>query len=286
MKTKPSSGVSVILRGGLGNQLFGWATGFATSQRSGLELHLNYRPTPSSPTGVAARALELACFTNLPGLKSSFNSRGPFLSKDIRFKASQVIREISGSFDDRVIHVPEGTVLDGYFQNPKYFADFAERIREILGTSFKPESNIQRLSQSFGSDWIAVHVRRGDYKNFESIYELPGEEYYSRALETVKRRSRNTKVVVFSDEPDTARALVPAAAEYLGPQDLKAPGDNLMLMAMAPSLIGANSSFSWWAAFLNKNREREVFFPNSWMKGVELISEDVMMPGWRTVEAT
>ena len=279
-----SKGVTVVLRGGLGNQLFGWAAGFASSERSGLELNLAYRKTRSSKEGVSARGFELGCFHGIPGTKISFSPRRTFLLGGGVSTATLITEEPAGEFDRRVKYVSQGTVLDGYFQDPRYFSDFTSQIRSILQGSFVHRDDISGINKSFGEEWVDVHVRRGDYTNLNKIYHLPGEEYYAEALSKLETETSDPNIVVFSDDPEAARTLVPNAKHFVGPSDLKTPGDSLMLMAMAPMLVGANSTFSWWAAFLNSNQRRQIFFPKLWLRSEESVAERLMLPGWKTIE--
>jgi len=264
--------------------LFCWATGFAASKRSDLRLRLIYRKTKPSNLGVSARKLEIDYFPEIRGHICSAAPPSKILQKVGLLPTGPVIKENPESFDSRVFQVTRGTTLDGYFQDPRYFQQYTEEIRELLWSGHSASQASRDLEMSFGANWVAVHVRRGDYMNFTNIYEIPDGGYYSKALSILNEEERTGTVVVFSDDIDEAKAVVPGAGYYIGPKDLHSPGDNLMLMAKAPSIVGANSSFSWWAAFLSLDPKSRVIFPQRWTRA-ETKNGAKMMPGWIGVDS-
>lgn len=276
----------VELRGGLGNQMFGWATAFALSQRAQMPLEL-LSSSISTRIGLAdPRNFELDYF----GLSSrEFNPQRPnsqSLFSWLRRAKERVVIESSFEFDPRILEIAEPVTLKGYFQSPMYFEDLRDEIVPFLWEHAQLDAEVTRMAKEFGRNWTAVHVRRGDYERLQNVYTLPSADYYRNGLEAVDRNSGTTKNVVFSDDVNIARKLVPGAFQYVGPYDLPRVGDSLMLMAMATNIVGANSSLSWWAAYLQPQNLGLKIFPHPWFVGDSPSIKDLVMENWITLAAT
>ena len=280
-----TSRIRIFLRGGLGNQLFCWATAFAVSQRAGLPLEILSHSIRAKIGEADRRSFELDYF----GIYSSDFSPADkkFGSRFSSFRAtrSKVVSESSFAFDPEILQIREPVTLQGYFQSASYFEDFREEIHAILWRNASLSSSALRLAEEFGHNWTAVHVRRGDYERLHNVYSLPSAGYYHNGLEAVRRNSEATKSVVFSDNVDIARKLVPGAFQYVGPSDLPRVGDSLMLMAMATNIVGANSSLSWWAAYLQPQNLGLKVFPHPWFVGDSPSAKDLVIAHWTTMAA-
>ena len=284
MKHSPSQ-IGVYLRGGLGNQLFGWAAAYAVSRRTQLPLALIADSISKKRGAADVRAFELDYFGLLPAANTSYLGNTSHFAKIPFTKRIRVISETSYEFDRRVVEVREPVVLEGYFQNPNYFEEYQGEISNFLERNARRSHLVGEFSALFGDNWVAVHVRRGDYERFADIYTLPSEDYYSRALSLVRAETGPQRVVVFSDDIDSARLLVPGAAHYIGQLDLPRVGDALMLMASASNLIGANSTLSWWAAFLAPSSGGRKIFPRPWFRGESLSAEGLLLDSWTLLDA-
>jgi hypothetical protein len=135
---------------------------------------------------------------------------------------------------------------------------------------------------------VAIHVRRGDYKNKKSPTGLLSAGYYAAAIQKVHDLSPNSNFWVFSDEIDDARELL---SDYL-PEDTNwvvepknsDPAESLVLMSLADVVITANSSFSWWAAKLGNSKEL-VIYPKPWFKNTE-IPLNLIPDSWQEIKST
>jgi hypothetical protein len=137
-----------------------------------------------------------------------------------------------------------GEIPDIYLQYPSYFDDCREKILELFGggiSGSRPE--------------VSVHVRRGDYVKDPAFVHLWKTDYYQRAAELFPGR----EFLVFSDDPEWCKKNLPWKVVE-GQTDL----EDMNLMASCHSNIIANSSFSWWAAYLNRNPEKKVIYPKHW----------------------
>ena len=173
--------------------------------------------------------------------------------------------------------------FEGYWQNPVYFED----IRPIILKNIKfPElQNTQDLSlqnQILTSESIAIHIRRGDYVNNAKVNQRLGTcsiEYYKQTTNLVLSKIPNAKFFLFTDDPD----FVKANFDFLSGATLVSNGtkseiDELNLMHLCKHFIIANSSFSWWAAWLSQNPNKIVVAPKQWFKNEEANEKCKIVP--------
>jgi hypothetical protein len=162
---------------------------------------------------------------------------------------------------------PDGTELSGYFQSEKYFAPYAKEIR----AEFTRESHTV-----FDEGLVSVHVRRGDYLSFPEHHPPLTMDYYNAAMEHFP----GAKFLIFSDDPgwcllnfDRSRCEVSVGRK---------PEDDLTLMSDCSDHIIANSSFSWWGAYLGRNPEKKVIAPVRWFGPAkkDWSTKDLLPDGW------
>lgn len=141
----------------------------------------------------------------------------------------------------------EGVIPDVYLQDHKYFEKHESEIKKLF-SSQKPEI-----------PYVSIHIRRGDYVGNQFYVDLTQTDYYKKAIALFPEDT----FMVFSDDVEFAR-------EYLAPLSDKfvfyhsSEIDDLNLMSRCKHNIIANSSFSWWGAFLNQNQNKKVVFPKDW----------------------
>ena len=175
-------------------------------------------------------------------------------------------------------------MLRGYFQSEKYFAHHTEKIREV----FKPTPEIKKYVEDkysfildresiMARETIGVHVRRGDYLELLDTHPVCEKDYYDSALGVFKGTSQYD-IIFFSDDIEWCKAEFGAGAQYIeGAPDYI----DLYLMSMCKHNIIANSSFSWWAAWLNTNPWKIVVAPKKWFgPAVSHDIKDLMPDGW------
>jgi hypothetical protein len=275
----------------MGNQLFGWAAGFALATRLNTDFDLlPDRIRRDDHHILDPRVYELGYF-GLPAARKRLEKPWSLIEATTRLVGGHitrrqrqlVFREEGFAFDPRFAAITEPPILDGYFQSWKYFEGLESQMIDQLSQSAMMSAGAENLVKSLDSyPWVGVHVRRGDYKKVGNM-ALPGEHYYRRATELAGNMVGSAKFIVFSDDPVEARQLIPWADEYVGPERIQAAGDVLMCLAHATAIVGANSTLSWWAAFLAKERESPVFFPGTWFTNDQIPIEDLLPPEWYRV---
>jgi hypothetical protein len=202
--------------------------------------------------------------------------------RPFRPRVLKVIREApSGEFLPDVLSAGDNVYLDGFWQSEDYFNDHAQLIRHdfafrdsLSGTAAAFERAIGRESS------VSVHVRRGDYVGSTFMYALD-RQHYERAIGIIAREVGSVSIFVFSDEPDWCEANLrfdhpTAVVRYEDGADHSL--DDLRLMSTCDHHVVANSSFSWWGAWLNPQPGKIVVAPRRWFSSPELRSEERRTP--------
>jgi len=279
-----AKGVSVALAGGLGNQLFQWATGYSLSQRLNAPLTLDGSEIERFDKSLSPRKFELDYFS-ISGGESCSGILGKALrwASQIGISAEEEFRESGFQYDPKIESAQPGTRLVGYFQSWRYFDNYESEIREILAAGATPKPDSHELRQKLErKSWIGVHVRRGDYLNFPEVFSSLDSGYYSRALDQLDVGGTD-EIVVFSENADDAKELVPQGTIFADSTEVSHPGDVVMLLANAKHVVGANSSLSWWGAYLNDQRGAKRVFPSRWFGPKGWPTNDLLPKKWITV---
>lgn len=194
------------------------------------------------------------------------------------------IRKRGIKFYPHILNLPDNVYLDGYWQSEKYFIDAADIIRKdfIIKTP-QIEKNSEFTQAITSTDSVNIHFRRGDYiadSKTQQYHGICSFEYYDRCLEILKQKIKRPYLFIFSDDMDWVRKnFIPHfPAVYIDPNTDRAFED-LQLMSQCKHHIIANSSFSWWGAWLSSYKEKIVFAPKQWCKNKKKI-EDIIPSDW------
>jgi hypothetical protein len=269
--------IVVRLMGGLGNQLFQYAAGRRLASRHGVELVLDLGWFRHEAQLVAApRRFELEPFgfdNERIELDPNEIRRWESDSRSFFRRRRLVIRQRDGDLrvDARVLEAGDDVVLVGYWQSEQYFLDVEEAIRSEVG----------RPSPSDGRA-VAVHIRRGDYVAHAQTHAVHGVlpvEYYNEALHLVARRVDGAQFLAFSDDPEWVKAelgsILPLEVATAG-----SAHDDLVAMARCRHHVIANSSFSWWGAWLGERDDSVVVAPSRWFADPALDSGAIVPDRW------
>lgn len=289
----------VVIRpaGGLGNQLFAYAAGLALARSHGVQLAVD----DSWFSTQSKRSYELDSFRSsavrMPGAwKPSLQDRFPRGVRQLdkllgrRLQVKETFGESNFFFDKTVADLRVPVSLSGYFQSYKYFQDSAATLREEMTSIAEPSEwylrELTRL-QSMG-DWIGIHIRRGDYLEAHNrdFHGLLSDAYYLRALDFGERLVGQLPIVIFSDDPRTDQYPIPLGRREVHVVDApmtSRPIETVNLMAYCRAMITANSSFSWWGAWLGERPDRPVLCPRPWFNTRQLDYRDLLLPQWISV---
>ncbi len=286
--------IVVRLAGGLGNQMFQYATGLALAQRRSAALQLD----TSSYVRDELRYYELASFNlsatiaepeTIARLAPKKKGMASWISSLTITGSSDpipVYREPHFKFGPAVMDLPAPHALIGYWQSERYFLDAADLVRREFTASepIEPE-NAAVAGDIAAVTAVSLHVRRGDYVTSTSANAVHGTcslDYYRMAVEEIKGLVSNPHFFVFSDDPDWTRANL----DCNGPTTFVASNPatrgfrDMQLMSLCQHHIIANSSFSWWGAWLNAKPEKIVVAPARWFATSKNDTTDLLPPSW------
>lgn len=170
----------------------------------------------------------------------------------------------------------------GFWQNEQYFLNIANEIRkDFIFKPLKDQTNIDTLQKINRTASVSIHVRRGDYIDHPSLGGLCGISYYQDAIQLIKMRIDNPIFFVFSNDIDWCKENLPIEnAEYISWNKGKSSYIDMQLMSSCKHNIIANSSFSWWAAWLNNNPDKIVIGPKKWLQEESYDTSTLLPQGW------
>lgn len=276
--------------GGLGNQLFQYAFARAVAEI----LKCDFKFDISSYQIDNLRKLELEIFKpNLPIANENeikalkIKAKVPnFLRKILKiekFDTKSYFHEKEFVFHPEVFKKNPPMYFEGFWQSEKYFKQIEAVIREdFTFENFDFIENTQLLEQIQNSNSVAFHIRRGDYVNnpkVQAIYDVITLQYYQNAIEYMQKNLENPVFCVFSDDIEWVKNnLVLENALY---STGKNHFEDFYFMQNCKHNIIANSSFSWWAAWLNNNKNKIVIAPEKWYSdSSKLAYKDVIPESW------
>lgn len=289
-----SNTISSKIVGGIGNQLFCYFAGYSLAKDLNFNLVLDVSDIRDKRS---VHNVTLESF-QLPGTFVS-NQENPvlyFIKKlflrlirtlpQFEFFDNSYYSTVIG-FDKNLSQITHSVKLNGYFQTYKYFYKYKETINPI---KMKMESDWYKstLNMLEQSNFISIHVRRGDYQKFSNEFGLLGQDYYRAALNLLDDLVINGRIVVFSDDITKAKQLLlgilPSDTFWVDPPMTVSPVESLMLMTKASANIIANSTYSWWGAALN-TQTTTVIAPAKWFRGME-DPENIYPSDWHLVESS
>jgi hypothetical protein len=288
------------LIGGLGNQMFQYAAGKALAEKhkSNLLLDLNaYDLEPNN--SYTTRKFELDVF-NVTYKRADDSDISYFLKDTGKLKRlfarmfpskqeKMVLNEIGHLYYEDFMNCPANTYLNGFWQCEKYFLS----VREILMKEFSmkaavPENIQQYKAKIENCNSVSLHVRRGDYVNLKAAIEFHGTcslDYYENAFDFISSDNDKLNVFVFSDDINWCKENIKLGNPIFVEQNNGAEWD-LFLMSKCKHNIIANSSFSWWGAWLNDNPSKIVTLPPFWFKNVRTESTGIAPFAWKIIETS
>ena len=285
--------ITIRLNGGLGNQLFQFAAGRALSLRLGVELGFDARLLGSGHSTYGLQAFRVQGHVLEKSALPPARGDNPLhraiwragLIKPVLFKEKALC------YDPAFEGLKDGTYLSGYFQSERYFAPFSKQIRAELTFQEQfidvPEHLLSAIRSGHS---VSLHVRRNDYANDPkalAIHGLRSVDYYRRACsEIADRVSVPIVVYVFSDDLEWVNKnlelkwpVVLVGREFSGTRF-----QDLYLMSQCRSHIIANSSFSWWGAWLGENETGITVGPKPWFSDVNTRNPDILPQRWLCIE--
>ena len=282
------------MSGGLGNQLFQASAAMSLSRRLGGRLSFDLTRYERDKK----RRFELACFPTgasewIPN--AAARPRATELLKAIRHRrklrwgwSGSVYRQPDFGYDPAFENLDGDVYLDGLFQSELYFLREQNHVRRVFDLEPFVSTRVRELAASWaGQDLASVHIRRGDYADNPKVLAVMGlldDSYYERAIDILRQISPSLRLKIFSDDRGAAIRtceLYPGAEPVVGETAI----DDMYLMSKCRHHVIANSTFSWWGAWLgtphgltiaprmhfSREKLRSVFIHDHYPKGWLLI---------------
>ena len=284
--------------GGLGNQLFQYAAGRALALKHKTELKLDLSFLNSDPKNVyTKRELELHVFDISSTISTSneleaFYKRTFFQKIATKFFSSLPSKYFIGNqqgfeYDMAFESYPNNSYLNGYWQSEKYFGSFREVLLKDLVIKKEMSEQCKLIYDLIlNSNSVSLHIRRGDYVSDKSAIAYHGTislDFYDKALAYLNGLYKNLKVFIFSDDMDWVKANLKLTNEFVY-VDFNTEENSVFdmyLMSQCKHNIIANSSFSWWGAWLNQNPQKVVIAPDKWFADKNLNTKDLIPNSWQ-----
>jgi hypothetical protein len=273
---------------GMGNQMFQYAAGRALALRSGSSFQLDCRHLQTSgspPFGLSHFNVQRALVSGtLPPQRKGQRIRHYFWRK-LRL-SPRLVEEKRPGFDERLLAPLTDVFLDGYWQSERYFADAADTIREDFEFTTPPDSeNADHLERIRAVPAISLHIRRGDYlrPEIQALFGAPTARYYFDAVELIASKMAVEPVIyVFSDEPEwvSENLLLRFERRVMAHNGPDKNYEDMRLMSACRHHVIANSSFSWWGAWLNPSPDKIVVAPKRWFVDMTIDNPDITPSSW------
>ena len=293
--------IIVRLMGGLGNQLFQYAAGRSLSLRTKQILAFDLGFLDNTPDGQTKRELELENF-GIPvlaapegeiarlvgpieqaGLQGRIKRR---LNRLIRPDVDKVIQDDGPRSIERLKGISDEAYLIGFWQTERTFEDIADIIHGDLALrSSGSQADRETLELIRNTNSVSIHIRRGDYVSDSRTYVYHGictVEYYKAATELMAKRVGSPSFFVFSDDQAWCKENLSFGfpMEFVESRDSNRTVGDLRLMSNCKHNIIANSSYSWWGAWINENPGKIVIAPRKWFNHANSMDSELIPNGW------
>ena len=294
--------IIVKLEGGLGNQFYQYCAAKGLSEKYQAKLKvLDRLDSPNDPRRHNHLGLFSFEASRIRGVQRKFY-QSLFIQK---FKIGKRLRKVllpilginivtdpeNGYFPE-ILQYKSGTVLLlGYWQSYRYFEHLRNTLLKELQLKSKPKDNlnISLLTSIDQSNSVAIHIRRGDYVSVDYFLKNFGTcsiQYYENALNDLDQQLVDPQYFIFSDDPDWVKKnlILPEQSTFIIHNVGKSDYEDFRLMMHCKHFIIANSSFSWWAAWLGSYSDKKVIAPANWFNNDPMPIEDRIPKSWKKLE--
>ena len=307
--------------GGLGNQMFQYAYGLCLAKKHSTQLLLDIGSYADLPQHgflldhfrVTAAVLQEPELKFVPRrYRPHQRSRTPETGRDVGGKTTTGAKifsrwqqsSLASLFDSSLrrhkestfgfaashLEVPDNRYLVGYWQSEKFFPGMRSHLLE----EFRLHKPLSDVSQGVAkmieqTQSIALHIRRGDYVTSQSaaqIYESLSVEYYQHCVDQYLAKHRGAEVFVFSNDIAWCKdqLVCRAPMHWVDHNTAETAHEDMILMSKAAACVIANSTFSWWAAWLNQRPDKQVFAPGCWFRPGHLSGQHIVPERWTQVQ--
>lgn len=284
--------------GGLGNQMFQYAYGLYLARRADAEYFLDVSSYEKHPQHgylldhfqIDAEVLPANLSAKVPRKYRSSASKVSWLQDGFGLRTLRRHKERDFGFQTSHLEAGNNRYLVGYWQSEQFFPG----MRDELLKQFAVRRDLTAKSQEIGvrmaeGNSIALHVRRGDYVTSQSaaaIYEHLSVNYYHRCLQTWASEQDRPEVYIFSNDIAWCREQfqLEYPTHFVDHTSVDTAFEDLWMMQQAACLVMANSTFSWWAAWLNQRPEHQVIAPSRWFRPGTMDGSSILCRDWTVAD--
>jgi Glycosyl transferase family 11 len=290
--------ILIQIWGGLGNQMFQFSAAYslALKNKTQIGICLDRGQNVSSGDNFTKREFELTTLFNLPithfvepKLINFYAGENLSWFEKVKHKLKRIdsFQETSTIFDPQLFELGSNSLIDGYFQSEKYFSTISDQLRKAFSFNVHLLNEKSKLlKEKISVNTVGIHVRRGDYVSKPDINNTHGTcsvNYYREALDLLDE-NKIDQIIIFSDDPEWVHANL----KFRYPTtivDWNIGGEawqDMFLLSLCHHFIIANSSFSWWAAWLSSYSDKVVVAPAQWFKDKEknYFTQDLLPESW------
>lgn len=282
--------IRIKLSGGLGNQMFQFATGYSVARKNDVKLSLDLRRFTRRQDH---NGFELQKVFDI-------HSKVNFLDSSLFFcliNVKELLHKIDITYSkfnephfhytNKILNISKHSKLNGYWQSELYFKDYTEEIKKIFSFSTQlDEKNLSIANEIKQNNSISIHIRRGDYLLINnSNHNTDLKKYYLRAIQNTSKFYSSPKYFIFTDDPIwvSKNFTLDYSSKIININQGERSFLDMYLMSLCKSNIIANSSFSWWGAWLNDNKNKVVYAPKNWFKNKKICTEDLIPKSWNVI---
>jgi len=264
--------------GRLGNQMFQFAGTYGIAKRLNYDVSFPLENINEIKVEHFQDGISRECIFDIPKVFK--------LNKNILKSKHEILPQIKYSipephfhYSEEYLNIPDGCDLQGYFQSEKYFEHVENEIKELFSFKDDIHNKSVELFPKLEDETVSIHLRKGDYAALSNFHPVCSPEYYSKSLSYFT--DKNYHFIIFSDDINYCKELF-GEQENIHYIDNTDPYIDMCLMSMCNHNIIANSSFSWWAAYLNKNLNKKVIAPKQWFGPAYYnnITDDLYCKNW------
>lgn len=273
--------IVVQLIGGLGNQMFQYALGRSLADKNSTKLELDLSWFGNIENVNTKRQYELDCYPirteltdaaklNLiePGQQPTNRS---LVGRLFGQKPLTVYSEPDPGFHAEILNLPDNVYLKGYWQNENYFINIRQKLLKEFVPKQLSDYSKKMIKKIKSQPAVSLHIRRGDYANnplTNKFHGLAPIDYYVKALDYIRDQTSELQLFIFSDDIAWCQQNLPftKTAAFVDGNPADRGYEDMYLMRLCNHNVIANSSFSWWGAWLNESPSKIIVAPKVWFQ--------------------
>jgi hypothetical protein len=289
--------IVIKLQGGLGNQMFQYAFARSLSVDTNIPFTIDITELEAGKDFIKERRYALSVFNIKPSILSrvkyyyfTLDKKYPriaSLGRKFRISIPKIVKQSSDlSIFDPLPWIKDDVYLDGFYQSEKYFLENQQTIKDDFKFKIQLGNCAQKvINEITKTESVILQIRRGDYATNPKTqvhFGLTSKEYFEESIKYIESRGvNNIKLFIISDDIEWCKQNLSFSypTQFVSGPDIK-DYEEIFIMNNAKHLVISNSTFGWWGAWLNNNKNKIVIAPKEWFKNKNLKQDDIVPPSW------